>query len=142
MFAIGDYAAVPRGETPEAATTRRNGGSFTLAEAGDERAMSAPSRKCMNSAGLAVRRFHRSLFFASFVSNGLLRIDSRVFKDLGVIRRYWPRLKEGREPELLAISNRPRTSMFAPAPTTKGRLKTNRERLRRLVRDEHVGRLR
>ena len=71
----------------------------------------------MNSAGLAVWRFQRSLFFASFVSNGLLRIDSRAFKDLGVIRRSRPRLKEGREPEFLAISNRPRTSMFAPAPT-------------------------
>jgi len=38
MFAIGDYAAAPHGETPEEATARRNGGSFTLAEAREERA--------------------------------------------------------------------------------------------------------
>jgi hypothetical protein len=37
MFAIGDYATAPHGETPEEATARRNGGSFTLAEARDER---------------------------------------------------------------------------------------------------------
>jgi len=38
MFAIGDYAAAPQGETPEAANARRNGGRFTLAEAREERA--------------------------------------------------------------------------------------------------------
>ena len=38
MFAIGDYATAPHGETPEEATARRNGGSFTLAEVREERA--------------------------------------------------------------------------------------------------------
>jgi integrase len=37
-FAVGDYAVVPRGETPEETQARRAGGSFTLAEARDERA--------------------------------------------------------------------------------------------------------
>jgi len=37
-FAVGDYAVVPRGETPEEAQARRAGGSFTLAEAREERA--------------------------------------------------------------------------------------------------------
>ncbi|MCA3072663.1 MAG: site-specific integrase [Rhodocyclaceae bacterium] len=37
MFAIGDYAVAPRGETPEQAKARRDGGRFTLAEARDER---------------------------------------------------------------------------------------------------------
>lgn len=37
MFAIGDYAAAPAGETPEQAKSRRDGGRFTLAEARDER---------------------------------------------------------------------------------------------------------
>ena len=37
MFAIGDYAVAPRGETPEQAKARRYGGRFTLAEARDER---------------------------------------------------------------------------------------------------------
>ena len=38
MFAIGDYAAAPHGETPEEANARRSGGRFTLAEAREERA--------------------------------------------------------------------------------------------------------
>ncbi len=38
MFAIGDYAVAPRGETVEQAKARRDGGRFTLAEARDERA--------------------------------------------------------------------------------------------------------
>jgi len=38
MFAIGNYGAAPSGETPEAAQARRDGGTFTLAEARDERA--------------------------------------------------------------------------------------------------------
>lgn len=38
MFAIGDYATAPNGETPEAAQARRAGGRLTLAEARDERA--------------------------------------------------------------------------------------------------------
>jgi len=37
MFAIGDYAMAPRGETVEQAKARRDGGRFTLAEARDER---------------------------------------------------------------------------------------------------------
>jgi integrase len=37
-FAVGDYAVVPRGETPEEAQAPRAGGSFTLAEAREERA--------------------------------------------------------------------------------------------------------
>jgi len=37
MFAIGDDAVAPRGETPEQAKARRDGGRFTLAEARDER---------------------------------------------------------------------------------------------------------
>ncbi len=37
MFAIGDYAVAPRGETVEQAKARRDGGRFTLAEARDER---------------------------------------------------------------------------------------------------------
>lgn len=37
MFAIGDYATAPHGETPEEANARRSGGRFTLAEARDER---------------------------------------------------------------------------------------------------------
>jgi hypothetical protein len=37
MFAIGDYAVAPRGETSEQAKARRDGGRFTLAEARDER---------------------------------------------------------------------------------------------------------
>lgn len=36
MFAIGDYAVAPRGETLEKAKARRDGGRFTLAEARDE----------------------------------------------------------------------------------------------------------
>ena len=44
--------------------------------------LSAPSRKCMNSAGLVMLRFHRFFFFASLVSDGLLLFDSRHFKDL------------------------------------------------------------
>jgi len=38
LFAIGEYVVAPRGETPEEAQARRAGGSFTLAEARDERA--------------------------------------------------------------------------------------------------------
>jgi hypothetical protein len=37
MFAIGDYAAAPAGETPEQAKSQRDGWRFTLAEARDER---------------------------------------------------------------------------------------------------------
>jgi hypothetical protein len=37
LFAVGDYVVAPRGETPEEAQARRAGGSFTLAEARDER---------------------------------------------------------------------------------------------------------
>jgi len=37
VFAIGDYANSPTGETPEAAQARRAGGRFTLAEAREER---------------------------------------------------------------------------------------------------------
>ena len=37
MFAIGDYASAPQGETPDEAHARRKGGRFTLAEARDER---------------------------------------------------------------------------------------------------------
>jgi len=37
VFAIGDYASSPTGETPEAAQARRAGGRFTLAEAREER---------------------------------------------------------------------------------------------------------
>lgn len=38
VFAIGEYATAPNGETPEAAQARRAGGRLTLAEARDERA--------------------------------------------------------------------------------------------------------
>ncbi|WP_426344236.1 tyrosine-type recombinase/integrase [Pseudoduganella sp. R-32] len=38
VFAIGEYVVAPNGETLEAALARRAGGSFTLAEARDERA--------------------------------------------------------------------------------------------------------
>jgi integrase len=38
VFAIGDYATAPTGETEEQAKTRRAGGCFTLAEAREERA--------------------------------------------------------------------------------------------------------
>ncbi|GMV56793.1 MAG: hypothetical protein AMXMBFR6_25980 [Betaproteobacteria bacterium] len=38
LFAIGDYASAPPGETAEEAKTRSAGGRFTLAEARDERA--------------------------------------------------------------------------------------------------------
>lgn len=37
VFAIGDYAIAPRGETPEEAQARRDARRFTLAEARDER---------------------------------------------------------------------------------------------------------
>ncbi|WP_295448249.1 tyrosine-type recombinase/integrase [uncultured Thiodictyon sp.] len=37
-FAVGNYGAAPAGETLEAAQARRDGGTFTLAEARDERA--------------------------------------------------------------------------------------------------------
>lgn len=37
IFAIGDYAPAPTGETTEAAQSRRAGGRFTLVEARDER---------------------------------------------------------------------------------------------------------
>ena len=37
MFAIGDYEVALRGETPEQAKARRDGGRFTLAKARDER---------------------------------------------------------------------------------------------------------
>lgn len=37
IFAIGDYAVAPSGETPEEAQARRGGRRFTLAEARDER---------------------------------------------------------------------------------------------------------
>lgn len=38
LFAIGDYASAPNGETPDEAKARRAGGRFTLAEAREERA--------------------------------------------------------------------------------------------------------
>ncbi len=38
MFSVGNYGAAPSGETPEAAQARRDGGTFTLAEARGERA--------------------------------------------------------------------------------------------------------
>jgi integrase len=38
LFAIGDYGTAPREETPDQAQARRDGGTFTLAEARDERA--------------------------------------------------------------------------------------------------------
>lgn len=38
IFAIGDHASAPSGETPEEAKARRDGRRFTLAEARDERA--------------------------------------------------------------------------------------------------------
>jgi integrase len=38
VFAIGDYAAAPPGETKEQSSARRAGGRFTLSEARDERA--------------------------------------------------------------------------------------------------------
>lgn len=37
VFAIGDYVAAPKGETPEQAEERRKGRRFTLSEARDER---------------------------------------------------------------------------------------------------------
>jgi len=37
LFAVGDYVVAPRSETPEEAQARQAGGSFTLAEARDER---------------------------------------------------------------------------------------------------------
>lgn len=37
VFALGEYATAPNGETPEAAQARRAGGHLTLAEACDER---------------------------------------------------------------------------------------------------------
>ena len=37
MFAIGDYAIAPSGETADDALARRKGGRFTLAEAREER---------------------------------------------------------------------------------------------------------
>ncbi len=37
VFAIGDYASAPSGETPEEAKARRDGRRFTLTEARDER---------------------------------------------------------------------------------------------------------
>jgi CRP-like cAMP-binding protein len=37
IFAIGEYAAAPHGETAEEANAPRSGGRFTLAEARDER---------------------------------------------------------------------------------------------------------
>lgn len=37
IFAIGDYVAAPKGETPEQAQDRRNGRQFTLSEAREER---------------------------------------------------------------------------------------------------------
>lgn len=37
LFAVGDYVVAPRSETPEEAQARRAGGSFTLAEAREER---------------------------------------------------------------------------------------------------------
>ena len=37
VFAIGDYASAPSGETPEEAKARRDGRRFTLSEARDER---------------------------------------------------------------------------------------------------------
>lgn len=37
VFAIGDYANAPNGETPEQTKARRDGGRFTLAEAREER---------------------------------------------------------------------------------------------------------
>ena len=37
IFAIGDYAIAPSGETPEDGQARRAGRRFTLAEARDER---------------------------------------------------------------------------------------------------------
>ncbi len=37
LFAIGDYASAPNGETPDEAKARRAGGRFTLAEAREER---------------------------------------------------------------------------------------------------------
>jgi integrase len=37
VFAIGDYATAPHGETQDEALLRRNGGRFTLAEAREER---------------------------------------------------------------------------------------------------------
>jgi len=48
--------------------------------------VSAPSRKCMNSADLAMPRFRRSFFLPSIVSDGLLRFGSRHFNDLDDIR--------------------------------------------------------
>jgi len=48
--------------------------------------LSAPSRKCMNSADLSMLRFRRSFFLASIVSDGLLRFVSRHFNDLDDIR--------------------------------------------------------
>jgi len=44
LFAVGDYIVAPRGETPEEAQARRAGGSFTLAEARDERAKARTGR--------------------------------------------------------------------------------------------------
>ena len=37
LFAVGDYVVAPRNETPEEAQARQAGGSFTLAEAREER---------------------------------------------------------------------------------------------------------
>ena len=37
LFAVGDYVVAPRSETPDEAQARQAGGSFTLAEARDER---------------------------------------------------------------------------------------------------------
>ena len=79
--------------------------------------VSAQSRKCMKSADLAMPRFRRSFFLAAVVSDGLLRSGSRHFNDLGDVRQSRPRTNGDRESERTAISNRPKTSTFEPAPT-------------------------
>jgi len=59
----------------------------------DMNVLSAPSRKCMNSAGLIMLPIRRSFFFASLVSDCLLRFNSRHFKDLHGIWQSRPGAK-------------------------------------------------
>ena len=68
VFAIGNYAQVPAGETEEETQSRRNNGRFTLAEAREERAKARALVKQEDAAGKIHTDFARGFICAETIA--------------------------------------------------------------------------
>ena len=80
IFAIGDYAIAPSGETPEEGQARRGGRRFTLAEARDERIKArALVKQGINPAhniGWSADKSRVLLFFSALLTRSLCLCSS------------------------------------------------------------------